>query len=1071
MNPPGKPPEEVFVNSIGRGIGGLRLGWLPAVVLAALAWWSADAGAEPGRPGGETEIRVVNGATGSTLQVNGKDFMVFGMNWDYTPIGTNYSYNLWAQSDAFIEAALAREMPLLQGMGVNVIRQYVGIPPRWVEYIYEHYGIFTVINHPVARYGYTLDGTWIPNVDYANPRLRAAVKAEVLALVDQFRDVPGMLMWLLGNENNYGLSWTSFEIEALPAGERDAARAGQLYSLFGEIIDGIKERDASRPVAIANGDIQYIDIIAEKCRGLDILGSNVYRGVSARDLFQVVKDKLGVPVMFTEFGADAWNAKEMHEDQATQARYLLGQWQEIYEQSQGKGRVGNAIGGMIFQWSDGWWKYRQEERLDIHDTNASWPNGGYAEDFVEGDNNMNEEWWGICAKGPSDASGHFELYPRAAYYALRRAFLLDPFAPGTTLESIRAHFAAIAPTSAALEARGDRASLLVESLSRVRLSGLRMKLETYSTGGERITTPGARTPGPGSPSFRGFDHMESYYAEFQARPTDEVTGTVSINVLGNVPRNPIDEIFYENRGLSRKLSTDQGTVELNGLERVKVYRAGFSWEAREFSLNGFYRTGHLHWGYEGDFFGLYRDAFYGENIDIYQGEAPVGIEMTGRKRLSGFQLAFGPQLWWGANPAVMVKYRRDLAGVQATGMYEYDFTAQSTVTSSIAVPQPPTKKATLQLASARGPVKVEVGGIWAGQTKVGDVFQVALKEGGGYRVLQDDVRSSDTFGAKAKVAVQRGRWNWYAQSAYMGIVADGGPTAIPTFTGWTLKDTGSGNQANVITGLNVSLGRFQVGPNFLYQKPLVGPIPSDVPAPGRPRNILDDPFAVRANRETVGGELLLAYDPTPATWMWSWDNDVREDASLAASLGLVYRDLRTTQDASIGILADGVTTFAFAGATPARHLWEARARTVSRLSSDLRLVTHEFVGIGEPNGNDPRLIHFSGFDGRLAGRALAIALSAKYNYWGPYDYHHDFNLTFPVQLVADVSRTLGPPQWFDLPQTRFGVRGTLRTLNRYSPRYCPGETLDANGNLVCNPNAPGSDGREWEIRTYFHIGI
>ena len=71
---------------------------------------------------------------------------------------------------------------------------------------------------------------------------------------------------------------------------------------------------------------------------------------------------------------DAFNAITQREDQLTQARFLLGQWQEIYEQSAGKGRVGNAIGGLIFQWSDGWWKFRQEERLDIHDTNASWPN-------------------------------------------------------------------------------------------------------------------------------------------------------------------------------------------------------------------------------------------------------------------------------------------------------------------------------------------------------------------------------------------------------------------------------------------------------------------------------------------------------------------------------------------------------------------------------------------------------------------------------------------------------------------------------------------------------------------------
>jgi len=344
-------------------------------------------------PGGDglPRIAVVSDAAGSRLQVDGRDFMVLGMNWDYVPIGQNYSYSLWAQPDDFIEAALAREMPLLRAMGVNTIRVYVGIPPAWVRHIYERYGIFTVLNHTVGRYGLTIDGAWHPSTDYSDPRVRDLLRAELAALVDEYRDTPGLLMWLLGNENNYGLTWSSFEIEALPEGEREVARARHLYSLFGEIIRDIKQRDPAHPVAIANGDLQYIDLIAEQCWGLDIMGANVYRGISARDLFEVVREKLGVPAMFTEFGADAFNARTMREDQETQARYLLGQWQEIYEQSAGKGRVGNAIGGLIFQWSDGWWKFGQESRLNIHDTNASWPNGGYPEDFREGENNIDRK--------------------------------------------------------------------------------------------------------------------------------------------------------------------------------------------------------------------------------------------------------------------------------------------------------------------------------------------------------------------------------------------------------------------------------------------------------------------------------------------------------------------------------------------------------------------------------------------------------------------------------------------------------------------------------------------------------
>ena len=1034
---------------------------LAALALAALAAPPA-ARAQAAAADSGSVVRVVADAAGPRLQVDGRDFMVFGMNWDYIPIGDNYMFDLWSQPDAVIEAALAHEMPLLRDMGVNTIRVYVGIPPRWVRYLHDRYGIYTIINHPVARYGYTLDGVWMPNTDYANPRLRAALAAEIGELADRYRGTPGLLMWLLGNENNYGLSWTSFEAEALPEGERDAARARPLYSLFEELTQVVKARDPGRPVAIANGDVQYVDLIAQECKSLDVFGTNCYRGVSARDLFQVVKDKLGVPVLFTEFGADAWNAREMREDQVTQARYLLGQWREIYEQSSGKGRVGNAIGGCIFQWSDGWWKFGQDSRLDIHDTNASWPNGGYAEDFVEGQNNMNEEWWGICAKGAADDRRLFEIYPRAAYYALRAAFRLDPYAPGTDLETIRTAFAAIDPVAAALEARSQRASRLTEETARVRVSGVRLEFETYSTGGDHITTPPAESPQPTFPSFLGFDHLQSFWTDFEARPSGNLLANLSLNILGHVPVNPIDEIFYENRGRYRTLVQEDGSVvRLEGIERVKVYRASVSWDDPWFRLDGFYRTGHTHWGYEGDFFGLYRDAYYGENVDIYNGEAPLGVELAGKRTLDGLKVAFGPELFWGGNPSFVVKYRRQVGPLQATGMYLDEFAEQSQVTSSIAVPVPPTRKATLQLETSRGPVAVQVGGIWSGSTKIDDPFQVAVPEGDSYTILRDNVRDGDTFGGKVKVSVQSGRWNWYAQAARMGLVADGGPTPTITYTGWSLKDCGNGNQTNAITGLAFNFGKIQLGPNFLWQKPIVGPVPGDVPAPGRPRNILDDPFAVRANRETVAGELLICYDPTPATWMWAWDNDTREDADLAASLGLVVRHLPTTMDAAIGILADG-NTFAFPGATPARDLWEVRGRVVSRLRSNARLVAHAFAGTGEPNGDDPRLIHRYGIDGRLAWGTMAFATFFKVNDWGPYDYHRDFNLTFPVQLMGDVSYALGAPRWFDFPQTRLGVRGTWRSLDQYSPRYDPGEGV---------VGADGPLGEEWEVRTYLSVSM
>jgi len=96
----------------------------------------------------------------------------------------------------------------------------------------------------------------------------------------------------------------------------------------------------------------------------------------------------------------------------------------------------------------------------------------------------------------------------------------------------------------------------------------------------------------------------------------------------------------------------------------------------------------------------------------------------------------------------------------------------------------------------------------------------------------------------------------------------------------------------------------------------------------------------------------------------------------------------------------------------------------------------------------------------------------KVNDWGPYDYHRDFNLTYPLQIKIDLSTTVSKPKWFDMPDTRIGIRFTNRTLDQYSPRYCPTRNLDVNGNYVCDPTVPGyPNGNEWEIRTYLHFNI
>jgi hypothetical protein len=194
---------------------------------------------------------------------------------------------------------------------------------------------------------------------------------------------------------------------------------------------------------MANGDMGYMDLIIEHAQSVDIFGTNVYRGIGFTDAFERVRDEYAKPIFFTEFGSDAYNAREDREDQLTQATYLKGQWREIYDNASGMGGADNAIGGLTFQWSDGWWKYGQESGLDVHDTHASWHNEGYPEDYVDGQNNMNEEWFGVVGKGPTDERQQFELIPRGAYYTLLQIHALDPYAPNVTPVAVADHFAGI----------------------------------------------------------------------------------------------------------------------------------------------------------------------------------------------------------------------------------------------------------------------------------------------------------------------------------------------------------------------------------------------------------------------------------------------------------------------------------------------------------------------------------------------------------------------------------------------------------------------------------------------------
>ena len=134
-----------------------------------------------------------------------------------------------------------------------------------------------------------------------------------------------------------------------------------------------------------------------------------------------------------------------------------------------------------------------------------------------------------------------------------------------------------------------------------------------------------------------------------------------------------------------------------------------------------------------------------------------------------------------------------------------------------------------------------------------------------------------------------------------------------------------------------------------------------------------------------------------------------------------------------------------------------------------------YAGMAEPNGwiysDDDmvvknrvnRIIHRYGASARLVHKSVAVSAFLKINDWNIYDYYRDWNYTYPLQLMGDVSFSLGKPKWFDDPETRIGIRGLYRTPRQVLqslPGRVAGNRRCAERQRVGNPDvsAPGAVG-------------
>ncbi len=355
------------------------------------------------------------------LLVEGKPYIIKGICYAPIPIGKSHLYNFMSDP----HRPWITDGKMMKAMGANTIRLYEpGDDPakckEMITELYEKYGIRTILGSSLGFWDY-------PPPNYADKEFCDEVTQNVMQMVKYFKDTPGLLMWNLGNENNYSFDgrlnpWTSPKIEALHTfAAKKEARARIYYTFVNNLAKKIKKIDPNHLVSLGNGETVGLKVAGECCPDIDVLGCIVYRGKVFGNFFKEVKRKFDRPVMLTEFGCDAFNAVTNKEDQNDQAAFLKSQWEDIERNTAGGSGVGNCIGGSVFEWSDEWWKTSDSDRDSwwVHNTEAAWGMGAYYFDAKAG-KNMNEEWFGIVALSKQLENGLNKRIPRKAYYVLRR---------------------------------------------------------------------------------------------------------------------------------------------------------------------------------------------------------------------------------------------------------------------------------------------------------------------------------------------------------------------------------------------------------------------------------------------------------------------------------------------------------------------------------------------------------------------------------------------------------------------------------------------------------------------------
>ncbi len=187
--------------------------------------------------------------------------------------------------------------------------------------------------------------------------------------------------------------------------------------------------------------------------------------------------------------------------------------------------------------------------------------------------------------------------------------------------------------------------------------------------------------------------------------------------------------------------------------------------------------------------------------DIWNVKAPEGIEFIGKGAFEGLTVLAGPEVYWGANPKVMLKYDTKLGKSDLTFIHSEDIARQGESSSATAATDRQSRQTTLYAKrELNNGVKLELGGIMSSSEEIDEEYDRAV----GGEIFLDEIEFEDTLGVKAKLTFPLFGSLAYVGANYGGLVADGG-LALREF-GTQLPYSSQGNKQEYEAGMMMNFG-------------------------------------------------------------------------------------------------------------------------------------------------------------------------------------------------------------------------------------------------------------------------